>query len=85
MCLTRTKRAKKLNLETVRQVRAAREEGATYATLAEQFGISASTALRVVRGETWSDCGAVHDRDVNAARNILAAGHRRLAVGISGV
>ena len=27
-------------------------------------------------------CGAVHDRDVNAARNILAAGHGRLAGGI---
>jgi putative transposase len=26
---------------------------------------------------------AVHDRDVNAAQNILAAGHRRLAEGIS--
>ena len=24
-------------------------------------------------------CGAVHDRDVNAARNILALGHERLA------
>ncbi|TPE49089.1 transposase, partial [Shewanella sp. LC2] len=23
-----------------------------------------------------------HDRDINAATNILAAGHRRLAVGI---
>ena len=32
---------------------------------------------------TCSGCGAVHDRDVNAARNILAAGHRRLAAGIT--
>jgi IS605 OrfB family transposase len=28
------------------------------------------------------ECGATHHRDRNAARNILAAGHRRLAVGI---
>ena len=38
-----------------------------------------------IREWTCSACGAVHDRDVNAARSILAAGHRRLAVGISGV
>ena len=38
-----------------------------------------------IRGWTCSDCGAAHDRDVNAARNILAAGLRRLAEGISGV
>ena len=38
-----------------------------------------------IREWTCSDCGAAHDRDVNAARNILAAGHCRLAVGISGV
>ncbi|WP_460593436.1 RNA-guided endonuclease InsQ/TnpB family protein, partial [Giesbergeria sinuosa] len=35
-----------------------------------------------IREWTCSDCGEAHDRDVNAARNILAAGHRRLAVGI---
>ena len=29
-------------------------------------------------------CGAIHDRDVNAAHSILAAGHRRLAGGILG-
>jgi putative transposase len=29
-------------------------------------------------------CGAIHDRNVNAAHNILAAGHRRLAEGILG-
>ena len=38
-----------------------------------------------IREWTCSECGAAHDRDVNAARNILAAGHRRLAEGISGV
>ena len=35
-----------------------------------------------IREWTCSECGALHDRDVNAAMNILAAGHRRLAVGI---
>lgn len=35
-----------------------------------------------IREWTCVDCGAVHDRDTNAARNILAAGHGRPAVGI---
>jgi putative transposase len=36
-----------------------------------------------IREWTCSVCETVHDRDVNAARNILAAGHRRLAEGIT--
>lgn len=35
-----------------------------------------------IRQWACSKCGAVHDRDVNAARNILAVGHDRLAGGI---
>jgi putative transposase len=36
-----------------------------------------------IRGWQCTVCEAVHDRNVNAAHNILAAGHRRLAEGIS--
>jgi len=36
-----------------------------------------------IREWACSDCGEIHDRDVNAARNILAVGRDRLAVGIS--
>lgn len=36
-----------------------------------------------IREWECSDCGACHDRDVNAARNILALGHERLVGGIS--
>lgn len=34
-----------------------------------------------IREWTCADCGAVHDRDVNAARNVLAVGLDRLAEG----
>ena len=38
-----------------------------------------------IREWTCSACNVAHDRDVNAAKNILAVGHGRLAVGISGL
>lgn len=37
-----------------------------------------------IREWTCSACGSVHDRDVNAAKNILALGHQRLAGGSLG-
>ncbi|MEV6981050.1 transposase [Sphaerisporangium sp. NPDC051017] len=41
--------------------------------------VAGSMPLKV---RSWScPCGVVHDRDVNAARNILAAGRRQVAAG----
>jgi transposase len=35
-----------------------------------------------IRAWICGECGTVHDRNVNAAKNMLAAGRRRLAEGI---
>jgi|AntDeeMinimDraft_5_1070356.scaffolds.fasta_scaffold13825_3 transposase len=35
------------------------------------------------RNWTCSECGVEHDRDINSALNILALGHKSLAVGIT--
>lgn len=37
-----------------------------------------------IREWTCGHCATAHDRDVNAARNILAVGHGRLIAGILG-
>jgi putative transposase len=67
--------------------------GATFAEVDEAFSTQTCSACDARSGpkgiaglgiRAWkcSKCGAVHDRNVNAAKNILAAGRRRLAEGI---
>jgi transposase len=38
-----------------------------------------------IRRWTCGDCGAIHDRDTNAALNIARLGLQALAAGISGI
>jgi putative transposase len=67
--------------------------GATFAEVNEAFSIqdcsvcSARSGPKGIAGlgiRAWicGECDTVHDRNVNAAKNILAAGRRRLAEGI---
>jgi IS605 OrfB family transposase len=67
--------------------------GVRFAEVDEAFSTRTCSACRTrsgpqgiaglgIRAWTCGECGAVHDRDVNAAKNILAAGRRRLAEGI---
>jgi putative transposase len=48
------------------------------------FARSGPKGLKGLGIREWicSECGVAHQRDVNAAKNILARGHARLAVGI---
>jgi putative transposase len=70
--------------------------GATFAEVNEAFSTQTCSACNARSGpkgiaglgiRAWicGDCGTVHDRDVNAAKNILAAGRRRLAEGIPAI
>jgi putative transposase len=67
--------------------------GATFVDVNEAFSTQTCSACDArsgpkgiaglgIREWTCSGCKAVHDRNVNAAKNILAAGRRRLAEGI---
>lgn len=53
----------------------------TCSACGSRSGPSGLKDLRI-RGWSCSDCGAVHDRDTNAAINILARGHASLAEGV---
>jgi putative transposase len=70
--------------------------GATFAEVNEAFSTQICSACHARSGpkgiaglgiRAWScgACGTVHDRNVNAAKNILAAGRRRLAEGIPAI
>jgi len=66
------------------------EENEAYATqLSSCCGIFSQNRPRGRTGlgiREWTcECGVIHDRDVNAARNILALGHKRLEGGITGL
>jgi putative transposase len=67
--------------------------GATFAEVNEAFSTQVCSVCSArsgpqgiaglgIRAWTCGECGTVHDRNVNAAKNILAAGRRRLAEGI---
>lgn len=66
-----------------------KEVGEAYTTrICSSCGsLSGPQGVNGLRIREWAccECGVAHDRDVNAARNILAAGHGRPAVGILGL
>jgi len=88
-----TKEGLQLHSQTVQAVAKCDFAGATFAEVNEAFSTQTCSACDSrsgpkgiaglgIRAWTCSECRAVHDRNVNAAKNILAAGRRRLAEGI---
>ncbi|MFC0711746.1 RNA-guided endonuclease InsQ/TnpB family protein [Azorhizophilus paspali] len=59
-------------------------EAYTTRTCSSCGSLSGPQSVNGLRIREWTccECGVAHDRDVNAARNILAAGHGRPVVGI---
>jgi hypothetical protein len=70
--VTRGERAVHLPVQAVRKSGGARRALCSYEYKCADAGVCWQCPV----------CEAVHDRNVNAAHNILAAGHRRLAEGI---
>ena len=60
-------------------------EAYTSVTCSSCNGRTGPSGLGELRIREWtcSACGSVHDRDINAAKNILALGHQSLAEGAS--
>jgi len=95
--LTKTKMAKSVNdagwymLKTMLEYKCAHagivfkevNESYTTVTCSECNSRTGPTGLEGLRIREWTcECGVTHDRDVNAARNILAVGHGRPVEGI---
>lgn len=70
--------------------------GAWYEEINESFSTQVCSDCNAISGPkglkdlgirewTCSNCGTTHQRDINSAKNILAHGHVRLEVGISGL
>lgn len=59
------------------------DESYSTQTCSQCGSIEGPKGLKGLAIREWTcGCGVVHDRDINAAKNILARGHSRLAAGI---
>jgi hypothetical protein len=62
-----------MSTERVAALRARREEGATYATLAAEFGIGKTQVSRIVRREQWTEPKVVHGYSPADVERVVAA------------